>query len=73
MNSEPFVNNFAVFPLEERAHFRLPGQDGRDQFPGDLLLQLVRMGDVPFLQSKFALPAEQQHKLHLFGMGYILN
>lgn len=52
----PFVNNLAVFPLEERAHFRLPSENCCDQFSCDLLLELVLMSHIPFLQTELSLP-----------------
>lgn len=61
----PFVNDLDVLPLEKARHLRLPCENRRYQFSGYLLLQLVRMGDVPLLQAEFTLTAEQQHKLHL--------
>lgn len=45
----PLVDNFAVLPLEERAHLGLAGENGGDEFPCDLLLCLVRVRHVPFL------------------------
>lgn len=61
----PFVNNLAVFPLEERAHLGLPCEDRRDQLACDFLLQFVLMRYVPLLQPQLALPRKQKHKLHL--------
>lgn len=69
MPNQPFVHNLAVLPLEKAAHLRLPGQDRRDELARDLLLHLVRVGHVPLLQAELALPAEQQHKLHLAKSG----
>lgn len=49
VTDSPLVDNFAVLPLEERAHLGLAGENGGDEFPCDLLLCLVRVRHVPFL------------------------
>lgn len=46
---EPFVDDFAVFPLEERAHLGFPGENRGDEFTRDFLLHLVRVRHVPLL------------------------
>lgn len=61
----PFVNNLAVFPLEERAHLGLSREDRRDELACDFLLQFVLMSYVPLLEPQFSLPRKQKHKLHL--------
>lgn len=63
----PFVNNLEVSPLQEATHLGFSCQDGLYQLTCDLLLLLVGEWNVPFLQAKLALPAEEQHELHLNG------
>lgn len=61
----PFVDYFAILPLEKRAHLGLARQYRCDQLTCYLLFGLVRIGHIPFLQPQFALTAEQQHEKHL--------
>lgn len=64
-NLSPFVDNFQVFPLQERAHLRLSRQNCCDKLSCYLLLYFVLMCNIPFLQAQLALTWEQEHELHL--------
>lgn len=64
--SVTFVHDLRLFPLEERARLLLAREYYGDELANDLLLCLVRIGQVPFLEAQFALTAKQQYELNLF-------
>ena len=64
-NCLPFVDNFEFLPFKKATHLWFAGQNKGHQLSHNLLLRLVRVCCVPLLQPQLALPAEQQHKLHL--------
>src|SRR6218665_3887469 len=66
--ARPFVDYFQVPPFQEAAHLRLSCEDSSYQFADDLLLRLFWMCNKPLLETKFALTAEEEHKLHLKGI-----
>ena len=61
----PFVDNFEFLPFQKATHLWLAGQNKGHQLSHNLLLCLVRVRCIPLLQPQLALPAKQQHKLHL--------
>ena len=61
----PFIHDLHILVFQKAAHLRFTSEDSRDQVASDLLLFLLARSSVPFLQSKFALTAEQQHELKL--------